>query len=88
MIIVNKSNLKQTVKLMTTTTMTTSRDSDIDTSFHVSVVDETTHDGPWKEFIIQTSNNVLTLKPFAVAVVRILDDGGGDRHNKEAVARG
>ena len=100
----NKSNLKQTVKLKTTLTTRTSdsnsnsnSSSDSDISYHVSVVDETTHDGPWKEFIIQTSNNVLTLKPFAVAVVRILDGaagggggiGVGDGHNKEnAVSRG
>jgi len=83
MILVNKSNLKQTVKLMTTTTMTTSRDSDIDTSFHVSVVDETTHDGPWKEFVVTSTYTTpsLTLKPFAVAVVRIIVDGDDDHHH-------
>ena len=34
----------------------------------VSVVDESTHVGPWKEFNLSTTTRMLTLKTFAVAI--------------------
>jgi hypothetical protein len=46
------------------------------TTYHVSVVDETTHDGPWEEHT--TQKPILFLNAFAVVVVQVLDaDKGG-----------
>lgn len=83
MILVNKSYLQQTVILppppppipnppVSSSMSDGNNDSDGGYYYHVSVVDETTHDGPWKEFNLTTATRMLTLKPFAVAVVRIL----------------
>jgi hypothetical protein len=66
-ILVNKSYLPQ----IATLPITTANDSSAEISYHVSIVDETTHDGPWKEFA--TAEKTLKLKPFAVAVVHIIN---------------
>lgn len=41
-------------------------------TYRVSIVDETTHDGPW--IVATTQKKRLTLKPFAVAVIEIMYD--------------
>jgi hypothetical protein len=83
MILVNKSYLQQTIILPplpippVSLSMSDDNDNDNDGGFyyHVSVVDESTHDGPWKEFNLTTTTRMVTLKPFAVAiaVVRVLE---------------
>jgi len=98
MIIVNKSYLQQTVLLPSVPSsrirrennnkniVTISSNDDKGTYYyHVSMVDETTHDGPWKEFNLTTSTDgrLLMLNPFAVAVVRVIDSdiNGKDRRS-------
>ena len=89
MILVNKSYLQQTAILpplpippvlssSSSSSMSDDNNNDNDNDggyyYHVSVVDESTHDGPWKEFNLSPTTTMLTLKPFAVAiaVVRVL----------------
>lgn len=56
-IVVNKTDQKQTLKMQYLK------------GSHVSIVDESTHDGPWKEFDLDSV--LLGLDPFAVALVNV-----------------
>ena len=66
-ILVNKTEKRKLVTLP----FLASSENGRNTTYHVSIVDEKTHDGPWRE---HTSNQpTLFLNAFAVVVVQVMN---------------
>jgi hypothetical protein len=68
-ILVNKSDQEKSTSMPSIYKTTLKREG---VKYRVSMVDETTHDEPWMEYVTQETK--LILKPFAVAVITIEDE--------------
>jgi hypothetical protein len=82
LVLVNKTYQRKLVSLPLQTWEGREDDGDDHrtTTYHVSVVDEKTHDGPWREHT--TQQPTLLLNAFAVVVVQVMDGKQADTKNQ------